>query len=76
MTHHHPTRRCIATLALESPFYGQRKPHYQQGSKLLHVSDLLLLGHWDDVGDSLGVLPPLALLQAVSVKPLEVGMGV
>ncbi|KAI3423963.1 hypothetical protein D9Q98_009797 [Chlorella vulgaris] len=34
----------IATLALESPFYGQRKPHYQQGSKLLHVSDLLLLG--------------------------------
>lgn len=34
----------IATLALESPYYGQRKPHYQQGAKLLHVSDLLLLG--------------------------------
>ncbi|EFN50663.1 hypothetical protein CHLNCDRAFT_59467, partial [Chlorella variabilis] len=34
----------IATLALESPYYGQRKPHYQRGSKLLHVSDLLLLG--------------------------------
>ena len=39
-----PTLQGIATLALESPFYGQRKPHYQQGSKLLHVSDLLLLG--------------------------------
>ncbi|KAI7836520.1 hypothetical protein COHA_009621 [Chlorella ohadii] len=34
----------IATLALESPYYGERKPHYQQGAKLLHVSDLLLLG--------------------------------
>ena len=42
----------------------------------LAAPDTLLLGHWDDVGDSLGVLPPLALLQAVSVKPLEVGMGV
>ena len=34
----------IATLALESPYYGERKPGYQQGSKLHHVSDLLLLG--------------------------------
>lgn len=34
----------IATLALESPFYGQRKPPHQRGAKLLHVSDLLLLG--------------------------------
>eukprot|EP00887_Chlorella_sp_A99_P005866 scaffold1.g5866.t1 len=34
----------VATLALESPFYGLRKPAYQQGAKLHHVSDLLLLG--------------------------------
>ncbi len=34
----------IATLALESPYYGERKPGYQQGAKLHRVSDLLLLG--------------------------------
>ena len=27
-----------------SPFYGERRPRQQQGSKLLCVSDLLLLG--------------------------------
>ncbi|CAI9297771.1 unnamed protein product [Lactuca saligna] len=34
----------IATMVLESPFYGQRRPFLQSGSKLLCVSDLLLLG--------------------------------
>nr|XP_043618676.1 protein ABHD18 [Erigeron canadensis] len=34
----------IATMVLESPFYGQRRPSLQSGSKLLCVSDLLLLG--------------------------------
>ncbi|MEW5305050.1 MAG: hypothetical protein WDW36_007615 [Sanguina aurantia] len=34
----------ISTLVLESPFYGSRKPAGQKGSKLLSVTDLLLLG--------------------------------
>jgi hypothetical protein len=34
----------VGTLALESPFYGTRKPAGQQGAKLRCVSDLLLLG--------------------------------
>lgn len=34
----------IATMVLESPFYGQRRPMLQRGAKLLCVSDLLLLG--------------------------------
>lgn len=34
----------IATMVLESPFYGRRRPVQQQGAKLLCVSDLLLLG--------------------------------
>ncbi|GMY14147.1 protein ABHD18 [Fagus crenata] len=34
----------IATMVLESPFYGQRRPRLQFGAKLLCVSDLLLLG--------------------------------
>jgi Alpha/beta hydrolase domain containing 18 len=31
-------------MALESPFYGKRRPAYQSGSKLHRVSDLLALG--------------------------------
>ncbi|KAK9861855.1 hypothetical protein WJX84_002096 [Apatococcus fuscideae] len=34
----------IATMALESPFYGRRRPQGQQGAKLARVSDLLTLG--------------------------------
>lgn len=34
----------IATMVLESPYYGQRRPSMQHGSKLQCVSDLLLLG--------------------------------
>ncbi|XP_068642478.1 uncharacterized protein [Aristolochia californica] len=34
----------IATMVLESPFYGERRPRLQYGAKLLCVSDLLLLG--------------------------------
>nr|GEX30242.1 hypothetical protein [Tanacetum cinerariifolium] len=34
----------IATIVLESPFYGQRQSFLQSGSKLLFVNDLLLLG--------------------------------
>ncbi|KAG6516827.1 hypothetical protein ZIOFF_027307 [Zingiber officinale] len=34
----------IATMVLESPFYGLRRPRLQHGAKLLCVSDLLLLG--------------------------------
>ncbi|XP_072962932.1 uncharacterized protein [Typha angustifolia] len=34
----------IATMVLESPFYGNRRPRLQRGAKLLCVSDLLLLG--------------------------------
>ncbi|CAN6237438.1 unnamed protein product [Urochloa humidicola] len=34
----------IATMVLESPYYGQRRPSMQRGAKLQCVSDLLLLG--------------------------------
>ncbi|KFM23675.1 Uncharacterized protein C4orf29 [Auxenochlorella protothecoides] len=34
----------IGTIALESPYYGLRKPAQQRGAKLARVSDLLLLG--------------------------------
>ena len=34
----------IATMVLESPYYGKRRPDFQQGSRLLRVSDLLVLG--------------------------------
>lgn len=34
----------IASIALESPYYGKRRPAGQWGSKLHHVSDLLTLG--------------------------------
>eukprot|EP00210_Caulerpa_lentillifera_P003637 g3472.t1 len=34
----------IASMVLESPFYGSRKPPDQFGSRLRHVSDLLTLG--------------------------------
>lgn len=34
----------IATMVLESPFYGARRPVGQEGSRLLRVSDLLVLG--------------------------------
>lgn len=55
----------IATLVLESPFYGNRRPKLQRGAKLLCVSDLLLLGratieearsilHWLDVEGGFG----------------------
>lgn len=55
----------IATLVLESPFYGNRRPELQRGAKLLCVSDLLLLGratieearsilHWLDVEGGFG----------------------
>ncbi|KAK7378215.1 hypothetical protein VNO80_03653 [Phaseolus coccineus] len=55
----------IATMVLESPFYGQRRPVLQRGAKLLCVSDLLLLGratieearsllHWLDYAEGFG----------------------
>ncbi|KAI0488853.1 hypothetical protein KFK09_028692 [Dendrobium nobile] len=55
----------IATMVLESPFYGNRRPKLQRGAKLLCVSDLLLLGratieearsllHWLDVEGGFG----------------------
>lgn len=31
-------------MALESPYYGSRRPPWQEGSKLERVSDLLTLG--------------------------------
>ncbi len=31
-------------MVLESPYYGKRRPEFQQGSRLLRVSDLLVLG--------------------------------
>ncbi|POM73828.1 Hypothetical protein PHPALM_9289 [Phytophthora palmivora] len=34
----------VATLILEGPFYGKRKPLQQKGSKLRRVSDLPILG--------------------------------
>ncbi|ETI40707.1 hypothetical protein F441_13868 [Phytophthora nicotianae CJ01A1] len=34
----------VATLILEGPFYGKRKPQQQKGSKLRRVSDLPILG--------------------------------
>ncbi|RID71466.1 hypothetical protein BRARA_C03403 [Brassica rapa] len=55
----------IATMVLESPFYGRRRPFLQRGARLLCVSDLLLLGratieesrsliHWLDVEEGFG----------------------
>lgn len=49
----------ISTVALESPFYGPRKPQGQTGSKLRHVSDLLLLGR-ASIEESLFLLQWLA----------------
>ncbi|OQR92999.1 hypothetical protein ACHHYP_03022 [Achlya hypogyna] len=37
-------RAGVATLVLEGPFYGKRKPEKQRGSKLRRVSDLPILG--------------------------------
>lgn len=37
-------RMGIGSIIMEGPFYGQRKPKRQNGCKLLHVSDLPLLG--------------------------------
>ena len=37
-------RQGVATMILESPYYGSRRPPYQEGSKLKRVSDLLTLG--------------------------------
>ncbi|KAL8096729.1 hypothetical protein AgCh_037634 [Apium graveolens] len=37
-------KKNIATMVLESPFYGQRRPLLQRGAKLLCVSGLLILG--------------------------------
>lgn len=34
----------VASLVLESPYYGTRRPPWQEGSKLRKVSDLLTLG--------------------------------
>lgn len=34
----------IASMILESPYYGSRRPPWQEGSKLRRVSDLLTLG--------------------------------
>lgn len=34
----------ISSVILENPYYGNRKPAHQVGSKLAHVQDLLLLG--------------------------------
>jgi len=31
----------IATLALDSPYSGERKPHYQQGELLLSASAIM-----------------------------------
>lgn len=45
----------MATLALESPFYGRRRPPAQRGAKLLHVADLLTLG-WATIAESLTLL--------------------
>jgi len=38
-------REGTASLILESPFYGRRRPQTQRGPKLQHVSDLLSLGN-------------------------------
>ncbi|CAI5708398.1 hypothetical protein KXD40_004915 [Peronospora effusa] len=37
-------KKGVATLILEGPFYGKRKPPQQKGSKLRRVSDLPILG--------------------------------
>ncbi|KAF3583977.1 hypothetical protein F2Q69_00031843 [Brassica cretica] len=55
----------IATMVLESPLYGRRRPFLQRGARLLCVSDLLLLGratidesrsllHWLDTEEGFG----------------------
>lgn len=45
----------IASIILESPYYGKRRPLYQKGSKLTHVSDLLTLGR-ATIEESLSIL--------------------
>jgi len=45
----------VAALALESPFYGARRPPGQRGAKLRAVSDLLTLG-WATIYESLHLL--------------------
>ena len=45
----------VATLALESPYYGGRRPAGQRGAKLRAVSDLLTLG-WATICESLHLL--------------------
>lgn len=42
-------------MALESPFYGLRRPEGQRGSKLRVVSDLLTLG-WATIFESICLL--------------------
>lgn len=45
----------VATMVLESPFYGRRAPAVQKGSRLQHVSDLLTLGR-STIEESLSLL--------------------
>lgn len=45
----------ISVMALESPFYGPRRPEAQRGSKLRVVSDLLTLG-WATIFESICLL--------------------
>ena len=45
----------VSVLALESPFYGPRRPEAQRGSKLRVVSDLLTLG-WATIFESICLL--------------------
>ena len=44
-----------SVLALESPFYGSRRPEGQKGSRLRVVSDLLTLG-WATIFESICLL--------------------
>ncbi len=45
----------VASLILESPYYGARRPPNQKGSKLRYVSDLLALG-WATIFESVHLL--------------------
>ena len=52
----------VSVMVLESPFYGQRKPAGQRGSKLRVVSDLLTLG-WATIFESVCLLNMLSSTQ-------------
>lgn len=69
------TQHGIASLILESPYYGLRRPDWQRGSKLRTVSDLLVLG-WATIYEALHLLHHLQTVRGyrhVGISGLSMG---